>query len=332
MKSGSGKGVRVNRGIGRRTVLPTVLGTVLVLATGCAQSAPSTAARITSTATTLSEITSASAQGSAPVFSSEVPAPPAAEASTAAALPDCTAQALPTREPGILTVATTAPLEAPWFVGDAPADSDGYEAQIVRQVAGTLGFVPQQQKWVTVAQPTALTATDPGFDLFVDQVTDGLAAGTQVDLSSGYYAITDALLMPSQAVAALGGGQPDYPALTVGITGADTGQTALQEKGVRDPQRFPSVDSVLAALAKGQIEAAVLPTPDALRAAAADRTVTVVGQLPTGRWQPDQFHLALAADSPLTPCVSAAVDRMRIEGTLDQLTEQWINPLAPELD
>ena len=153
-----------------------------------------------------------------------------------------------------------------------------------------------------------------------------------MDLSSGYYAITDALLMPSQAAAALGGGQPDYPALAVGITGADTGQTALQEKGVRDPQRFPSVVEVLAALADGQIEAAVLPTPDALRAAAADQTVTVVGQLPTGRWQPDQFHIALAADSPLTPCVSAAVNRMRIEGTLDQLTEQWITPLAPELD
>ena len=170
----------MNREIGRLAVLPAVLGTVLVLGTGCARSAPPAAARITSTAITSGhpEITSASAQGSAPVFSSEVPAPPAAEASTAAALPDCTAEALPTREPGILTVATCA-------AGGAlvrrrrPADSDGYESQIASQVAKTLGFGPQQQKWVIVAESIALTATDPGFDLFVDQVTEGFAAGTR---------------------------------------------------------------------------------------------------------------------------------------------------------
>ena len=60
--------------------------------------------------------------------------------------------------------------------------------------------------------------------------------------------------------------------------------------------------------------------------------LVVAGQVEPGKWQPDQFHLVLAKGSLLTPCVSAAVDRLRIEGDLDTLTQAFVTgPLAPML-
>ena len=152
-----------------------------------------------------------------------------------------------------------------------------------------------------------------------------------MDLSTGYYAITDALLVPSRQLPRWG--RPTrLPGVDRRNTGAGTGQTALRRgaSATRSDSR-PSW-SVLAALAAGQIEAAVLPIPDALRAAAADQTVTVVGQLPTGRWQPDQFHIVLAAEF--------AADAVRERGGRPDAhrghpgpTHRAVDhPLAPELD
>jgi polar amino acid transport system substrate-binding protein len=50
----------------------------------------------------------------------------------------------------------------------------------------------------------------------------------------------------------------------------------------------------------------------------------IVGQLPAEGEQ-EQFGLVLDKGSPLTSCVSAAVDALRADGTLDQLVEEWLS-------
>jgi len=49
----------------------------------------------------------------------------------------------------------------------------------------------------------------------------------------------------------------------------------------------------------------------------------IVGQLPPGN-SPEQFGMVLAKGSPLTPCVSKAVDALRQDGTLSALQQQWL--------
>jgi polar amino acid transport system substrate-binding protein len=51
----------------------------------------------------------------------------------------------------------------------------------------------------------------------------------------------------------------------------------------------------------------------------------IVGQLPSGTGTPEQFGLVLDKDSPLTTCVSQAVDALRADGTLTALTDQWLS-------
>jgi polar amino acid transport system substrate-binding protein len=58
---------------------------------------------------------------------------------------------------------------------------------------------------------------------------------------------------------------------------------------------------------------------------------TVVGQFeaPGG----DQWGALLAKDSPLTACVSQAIEELEASGELEQITERWMSQAAgaPEL-
>jgi polar amino acid transport system substrate-binding protein len=86
-------------------------------------------------------------------------------------------------------------------------------------------------------------------------------------------------------------------------------------------------------LENGQIDALVtdLPTAFFMAAAQLDKG-QIVGQLPAASGTPEQFGLVLDKGSPMTTCVSQAVQALRADGTLDQLVDQWLSQGgAPEL-
>ena len=57
----------------------------------------------------------------------------------------------------------------------------------------------------------------------------------------------------------------------------------------------------------------------------------IVGQLPLAG-AAEQFGAVLDKGSSLTPCVTAAVDALSADGTLDKLVAQWLSAQgAPEL-
>ena len=100
------------------------------------------------------------------------------------------------------------------------------------------------------------------------------------------------------------------------------------------PAEYPTNDLAVQALKNGQIDGLVvdLPTGLYITAAELDNSI-IVGQLPvTGT--PEQFGLVLTKASPLTSCVSKAVDALRADGTLTALQQQWLTTSAgaPELN
>jgi polar amino acid transport system substrate-binding protein len=80
------------------------------------------------------------------------------------------------------------------------------------------------------------------------------------------------------------------------------------------------------ALENGQIDALVTDTPTAFYMSAAQLDHgKIVGQLPSTGGTPEQFGLVLEKGSPLTTCVSKAVDAVRSDGSLDQFVDQWLS-------
>ena len=58
----------------------------------------------------------------------------------------------------------------------------------------------------------------------------------------------------------------------------------------------------------------------------------IVGQLPLPDGESEQFGAVLGKGSPLTDCVSGAVDTLREDGVLDQINQEWLAQQgAPEL-
>ena len=91
-------------------------------------------------------------------------------------------------------------------------------------------------------------------------------------------------------------------------------------------QAFNTNDDAKLALENGLIDALVVDLPTAFYIAGVELTDGVlVGQLPTPEGATgDQFGFVLAKDSPLTAQVTAAVDALRDDGTLDELATTWL--------
>lgn len=115
------------------------------------------------------------------------------------------------------------------------------------------------------------------------------------------------------------------------LIGAQTGTTSFTTiESVIEPtqgaQAFNTNEDAKLALENGQVDAIVVDLPTAFYIAGAELSDgVIVGQLPNPEGVAgDEFGLVLAKDSPLTDKVSAAVDALREDGTLDELATTWL--------
>ncbi|PZQ91877.1 MAG: amino acid ABC transporter substrate-binding protein [Leifsonia xyli] len=228
--------------------------------------------------------------------------------------------------PGKLTIATGETAYFPYVIDDKPESGEGFEAAIAYAVADRLGFDKQDVVWVRTSFESAIAPGPKNFDFNIQQYTITDQRKQAVDFSSPYY-------QASQAVVAIKGGKADGVTTIAGLKGlllgamaGSTSATTIDEavKPTTAPQLYNSNDDAVAALKAGQIDAIVLDTPTAYYATGVyiDNSF-IVGELPAAG-VPDEWGLLLPKDSPLTAKVTAAVDAIRDDGTLAQITDKWL--------
>jgi polar amino acid transport system substrate-binding protein len=288
----------------RSRLLPAALLTVAVLATACAPADEDDSAGTTPSPTS-------SAAGS----------------ETASADP-CAKENLETYEEGTLTIATDKPAYEPWFVDDAPENGQGFEGAVAKAVYEQMGFTADEVAWVRVPFNNVFKPTAKNWDFDINEFSITEKRKAAVDFSSPYYDV-------SQAVVTTKGSKADGVTTLAGLQdltlGAQVGTTSFQAiQDVVAPNKKPRVynsnNDVVKALENGQIDALVTDLPTAFYMAAAQLSKgRIVGQLPATSGTPEQFGLVLDKDSPLTDCVSQAVDALRADGTLDQLVDEWLS-------
>ena len=232
---------------------------------------------------------------------------------------------------GTLTIGTGSPTQGPWFVGDAPSSGEGLESAVAYAIAASLGFDHNEVAWQSVDPAQAVTGAADGIDMDLDQLTAPDVGTTAADHSTGYFSVTDVLVMRQGAAiptstAALRG-------LSLAAVAGSASASTVQRVTGASATTAASTADVLNELATGTVNGVVLPIHTAIAVTAANPALKLVGQLPTDpEIQPDQFKVLLPAGSPLTGCVSAAIDKLRVEGTLDALAQQWVTPVAPKLN
>jgi polar amino acid transport system substrate-binding protein len=253
-------------------------------------------------------------------------------AGCASATPEPTesTDALPTLTAGKLTIGTGEPAYEPWVVGDAPESGEGFEAAVAYAVAEELGFAASDVVWVRTTFDEAIAPGLKNFDFNLQQysITDERKAA--VDFSSPYYETTQTVITVEGSAAASATTVADLKGLQIGAATGTTSFAAIESviKPTAGAKAFNSNDDAKAALEAGQIDALVVDLPTALYLTAVELTGgKIVGQL-SGAAVGDQFGLVLDKDSPLTAAVTAAVDRLRASGKLQELADQWLADYA----
>ena len=257
------------------------------------------------------------------------PAPPATGAS-------CEPGALPTRTPGTLTVGTDQPVYPPWYVDDDPANGRGFESAVAYALAEELGYPREHVTWTRVPFNAAIQPGPKQFDMNLTEFSITDERRQAVDFSAPYYDVRQAVVALDGNRFAGAGNIADLRDARLGAQVGTTSYEAVQQQiqPAAAPAVFNTNDDAKLALTAGQVDAIVVDLPTAFYITAAELDGgTIVGQLPPGTGTPEQFGAVLDKGSPLTGCVSQAVERLRADGTLARLEQEWLAAAgaAPEL-
>jgi polar amino acid transport system substrate-binding protein len=259
-----------------------------------------------------------------------------AEPVAPAAAGSCDPGGLPTLTASTLTIGTDQPVYPPWYLDDDPTSGEGFESAVAYAIADELGYAREAVTWVRVPFNAAIAPGPKTYDLNLTEFSISDERRQAVDFSAPYYDVAQAVITVA--------GNPFAGATTItelkdARIGAQVGTTSYraivdQIAPTTEPAVFTTNDDAKLALSNGQIDALVLDLPTAFFVTSAELDGgVIVGQLPTGTGTPEQFGAVLDKDSPLTGCVSDAVDALRADGTLDTLEQEWLASAgaAPEL-
>lgn len=291
-------------------------------------------------------VAACSTAGSSPAASAVASAasPTATASAAASATPNaCANDNLATTTAGTLTIGTDNPAyppyfqipdgtaTAPWELGD-PTNGEGFESAFAYALADKLGFAKADVAWVVVPFDNSFAPGAKTFDIDINQVSFKPERAQAVDMSDGYYTL-------SQSIVALKANGLAAAKTTADLKkfkfGAQTGTTSYDTiTDVIAPtaaaMAYGSNDDAIAGLTAKQIDGLVVDLPTAFFVTAAQvENSVIVGQFagPTGA-DAEHFSVVLPKASPLTVCVNAAIAALKSEGTLEAITKEWLSDKA----
>ena len=236
----------------------------------------------------------------------------------------CERADLQTVTEGKLTIATGEPAYYPWVIDDKPESGEGFEGAVAYAVATQLGFDAADVTWVRTTFDSAVTPGEKNFDFNLQQFSITEERKAAVDFSSPYYTAPQAIVSFKGSKIE---GATTIEALKSAKLGAAVGTTSLDAIETQigsTPQVFNDNAAAVSALINKQIDGLVVDLPTAFYLSGVEvPNGLIVGQLPsTGAG--DSFGLLMTKGSPITGCVSAAVDAITADGTLAAIEDQWL--------
>jgi polar amino acid transport system substrate-binding protein len=265
-----------------------------------------------------------SSSGSGPVAS----VPPSVSPSTAPAalIPGCTPSTLKTVSAGNITIGVDQPVYPPWFNHNkTPIDGNGFESAVDLAIAKELGYTPAQIKVKRITFSQAIGPAARDFDYDLDEFSITKAREKAVDFSAPYYDVAEAIVAMKGTKAASVTTFAGLKALKLGAQLGTTDADAISNVIKPSSHAFYSTNGLaVQALKNGQINGLVVDLPTAFYITSAQVSgSTIIGQLPVSG-SPEQFGALLAKDSPLTSCVSKAVNALKASGELAKIQSKWL--------
>jgi polar amino acid transport system substrate-binding protein len=236
---------------------------------------------------------------------------------------------LPLLNPGMLTVHADQPLYEPWFIDNDPTNGEGFESALVYALAEVMGFTPEQVEWGYTAFNASYAPGPKPFDFYITEVSITEPRKEAVSFSDGYHSTPFVILAPDDSPAQEATSLADLRQYRFGTLVNSSYAQYITE--VIQPEPDISVYNTnadaLQALANGQVDVNV-ESLDIATEVITDQfpELDIVGILPGPG---TELGMVFEKDSPLVPYVNAALAKVREDGTLDDLVEEWL-PSPPD--
>ncbi|HEY2480135.1 MAG TPA: ABC transporter substrate-binding protein [Solirubrobacterales bacterium] len=247
---------------------------------------------------------------------------------------NCTPSKMETQSAGTLTVATDKPAYPPYFENDEPANGEGFESAVAYAIGKQLGYPKAKVKWTVEPFDSSYAPGPKNFDFDLNEISITPTREKAVDFSVPYYSANQAVVALEGSDAAKAESLAELKDTKIGVQINTTSLSAVDEEiePSSKPEVFNGSGDVVTALKNGQVEAVVVDLPTALYLTAAQvENATIVGQF--GKAEGEEWGALLAKGSPLTACVSGAIEALDESGELEKITQQWMSQAtnAPEL-
>ena len=260
---------------------------------------------------------------------------PTESSAGAVSLEDCTPDQLETEAAGRLTVATDKPAFPPYFVDDDPTNGEGFESAVAYAIAEQLGYSEADVDWVVEPFNSSYAPGPKDFDLDLNQISITPKRAEQVDFSSPYYVAEQAIVALKDSELAEATSLADFAEAAIGVQIGTTSLDAVNEviAPSTEPEVFDTSNDVVTALKNEQVDAVVVDVPTAFFLTAVQiPEAATVGQFPAPGG--DEWGALMEKGSPITPCVSAAVEELDSSGELAAIEKRWLSDVtnAPVLE
>lgn len=264
---------------------------------------------------------------------------PASGSTSASTAAECAAGATLVND-GTLTVGTDNPAYPPYFQGGTSNDSQwkindpgtgkGFESAVAYEIADRMGLTADQVQWVVVPFGQSYAPGPKDFDLDINQISYSAKRAQAVDFSDSYYDVSQAVVVVKGTAIASATSVADLAqyklAAPLGTTSADLISTYIGAT----PGTFQTLRDAVAAVNAGQADGLVVDYPTALYMA--DPYVqqvhdsTVLAQFPNDAVEGGEyFGTVQPKGSSLTPCINLAIQEMKDDGTLGDITDEWLS-------
>jgi polar amino acid transport system substrate-binding protein len=263
----------------------------------------------------------------------EEPAEPSAQASDQGS---CDKDQLPLHTPGVLTIATDKPAFEPWFHKNDPTNGEGFESAVAYALAEEMGFSSDEVEWVVEPFNKSYAPGPKDYDFDINQISITEKRDRAVDFSDGYYDVNQSLVALKGSPIAEASSLEELKEYKLGAQIGTTSFGYIQEfiQPAQQPFTYDNTNDAKSALNAGQIDGIVVDLPTAFYISAVEIPGSaVVGQF-VSQGEAEQFGLLFEDGNPLVDCVNEALNRMKEDGTLAGIQEEWLSQAvgAPVLE
>jgi len=254
---------------------------------------------------------------------------------------NCTTDTMSLVNAGQLTIGTDNPAYPPYFAGGETKDNPdwkfndpytgkGFEDAVAYEVASRLGFDTSQVQWVVAPFSQTYKPGPTNYDFAIEQISYSAKRAQAVDFSESYYDVNQAVVgvkgSPITQATSIADLKAFSLAAPIGTTSYDFIVNTIQPNS--EAGAYNSLSDSVAALNAGQVDGIVVDLPTALYLAdpfvQEVKNGVVVGQFATAATG-EYFGMTFAKGSSLVACVNQALDAMKSDGTLAQITTTWLS-------